>query len=540
MKKLLSITLVMIMLIASVLPCTVGTAAGKCTCDDVPVIYVRGRASLYAEKDQPVSDTNPDLPHVEDGRILEEVKKLLPVFAECLLTGDYTEWIDAFVAVFGDIYKDWALNEKGEVDNNSGIEWRWNESSITTNHTDDVDLSISWSANRYIYRYFYQYDCRLDPLEIADGLHDYIEAVKRRTGHDTVKIISRCLGTSISAAYFTKYGYDDVESLVIYNPIMNGTIVTDTLFTGELYIDDTQLDFFATQELGDDPIMDLLKAMITMFNEIKVLGFTTEQINNLVSELAPQVIPKTLMVSYGTSPGYWAMVSPDKYEKARDFVFADEEMREKYAVLIEKNDNYYNTVSKNIYALHKEMEQAGVHVSVITKYGLQPYPISDAAPQSDQIITVAQQGMGTYSSEIGEKLTEGYIAQATAEGRGQYISPDKIIDASTGLFPDTTWYVKNLTHNDFPDCVDSLMYTILNRYDGKMNVWTDANYPQFLLYNDTGDETTSTIEPMTEENTGTDLETPESPNAFIRFIFKLLNFLLDLISGDIDFGNIQL
>ncbi len=538
MKKTLSLILVLVMLTAMLLPCTVGIAAGKCTCDDVPIIYVRGRATLLKDKSLPQSETNPDLPYVKDGRILEEVKRLVPIFAECALTGDYTEWIDEFVAVFADIYEDWALNEKGEVDNNSGITWSWSENSITTNHKDNVDLSVYWSANSYIYRYFYQYDCRLDPLEIADGLHDYIEAVKRRTGHDTVKIISRCLGTSISAAYFTKYGYDDIESLVIYNPIMNGTVVTDTLFTGELYIDDAQLDFFATQELGDDPIMNLLKAMLTMFNEIKVLGFTTEQINNLINELAPQVIPKTLMVSYGTSPGYWAMVSPDKYEQARDFVFADEELREKYAELIAINDNYYNTVSKNIYTLHKEMEQAGVNVSVITKYGSQPYPVSDTALQSDQIITVEQQGMGTYAANIGEKLTEGYIAQANAMGTGQYISPDKIIDASTGLFPDTTWYIKNLVHNDFPNCVDNLMYTILNKYDGKMNVWTDENYPQFLVYNDTGDEATSTIEPMTEDNTGTDLEKPESPNVFIEFIMKIIAFLTALLNGEIDFGNI--
>ena len=188
------------------------------------------------------------------------------------------------------------------------------------------------------------------------------------------------------------------------------------------------------------------------------------------------------------------MVSIGDYEKAMETVFYGADKSE-YAGLIEKIEYYRNNVQLKFEDLVKAQEEKGIEFSNIVKYGFQSIPIkADSESLSDQIVTVYESSFGATTAKLDETLSEDYIANAEKNSTLKYISPDKQIDSSTCLSPDTTWYIKNLEHNYFPECVNGLVSQIVN--NRAYTVFTSEEYPQYLVF----DNDSQTISPMTVEN----------------------------------------
>ena len=121
---------------------------------------------------------------------------------------------------------------------------------------------------------------------------------------------------------------------------------------------------------------------------------------------------------------------------------------------------------------------------------------SDAV--SDQFASVKRSSFGATTSSVYETLSEDYINQRIAEGKGKYISPDKLIDASTCICPDTTWFIKGSSHSNWTTYEVKIMYDVASA-DRQLTV-DDFEYSQFMVYNTEAD----TLEPMTEENCNTE------------------------------------
>ncbi len=546
MKKILSIllTLILTALVLSPVGAVAETAeADGCDCGQTPIVYIRGRATIIKDKNLPIDEengTNPGLPYIEEAKLKAVLEEVVPIYAECYVKDDFTAFKEIMTLRFKEIYADYALDTNGNIPNNSGlpVEDDWKNKTFIDNHKPNGDVDTPQECMTELYKYFYQYDCRLDPCDTADDLHLFIQKIKEVTGHKKVKILARCLGTNILSAYIAEYGYEDFEDVVLYNAITNGTAITNSLFNGELYFDADAVDFFATQNLtGEMTILDFICEVITVANKTYGLDILMDYFNMTATEVARFVVPDIMRVSYATTPGYWSMVSADQYEAARDYIF--EGVEEEWAGLIEKIDNYHYTVGVKLNDLYKQMEADGVNVYNISKYGYQLYPImKDAARQSDTIVTVEQQAPGTISAPLGKKLSVEYVEQAKAEGTYKYISPDKCIDSSKSLFPDTTWYIKNLDHNKFPWVVDKLIYTIL-RSDGEMTVFSDENYPQYMDYagNDGKEHTNDAVlKPITEEDPGFSIEQPsfkELLKNLVENYIKLIRELIDTVIAKI-------
>ena len=59
----------------------------------------------------------------------------------------------------------------------------------------------------------------------------------------------------------------------------------------------------------------------------------------------------------------------------------------------------------------------------------------------------------------------------------------RVIDASTCMFPEWTWFVRDMGHLDYPygsEGMDFLMWLI--RMDTQYTIRTSARYPQFMRY----------------------------------------------------------
>ena len=503
MKKRILSPLLLITVLLSSFSLDAFAAGNSCDCTNAPIIYVRGRTDILLDKDQePDAEGNCTLPKTDDIDVMELAKQVVPMYCMNYLKDDFSEFTQ-FVCDWADeVFGDFALDQNGCLTNNSGIRrsLRWRENRLTDRHKPGGEVTTPKEASAELYKYDYHYDYRLDPLETADDLHDYVEAVKGVTGHQKVKFVTRCNGGIILLSLFAKYGWDDVESVVFYNSIARGTAATDSVFTGQITLDAQGTDYFADQFQGDLLVYELIKDVISYAKATYQLDLLFDYYNMTLPRIGQEVVPQGLLHSIATCPGFWAMVSADHYEEARELVFGEKE--EEYAVLLEKIDRYHEQVGVRIDGILRQLGEDGVSVAFVAKYGFQLYPVTEGNDrQSDTIVTCEQQAPGTTAAPVGETFSEQYLNGQERLGNTPYISPDKSINAATSMFPETTWYIKDLTHDYFPSSVDELMYRFL-RSNGSMTAFSYEKFPQFLLYSEEEcAPKTGFLEPVTEQAT---------------------------------------
>ncbi len=489
MKKVISLIMVVVTLCISLLPLSV-SAATSCNCNDVPIIYVRGKTPILPDKSKPASNSNHQIPYITGKELEKYIAELVPVYGICYLTGNFDRFATNLAEIFADEYKDFALDKNGNITNNSGIapEFQWSASKIKDNHKPSKTVTTYEQASAEIYKYYYIYDCRVDPFETATDLHSYIETVKKVTGHSKVKILARCYGTNVVSAYFVKYGWDDIEDVMLYNPIMYGTDKLDHIFDGTLTMTQESIDYISENYVADTEEDQTLKLLIDILNTTGGFDFTNETASYVINFCTPDILRET----YATCPGFWAMLSADSFERAKEHIFTYYE--EEYAGLIKKIDYYHENVRLKLDDIYTQMKADGVDIYTVAKYGTQLIPLmEDPLVQSDDTVAVDVQVPGTVSAPTGKTFGVAYIDDATSRGNAKYISPDKVIDASGVLFPETTWYVKNLLHDNFPKCFDLFIYKVL-RSKNTFTISTDKNYPQFMVYENDG--SAETVKPL--------------------------------------------
>lgn len=214
----------------------------------------------------------------------------------------------------------------------------------------------------------------------------------------------------------------------------------------------------------------------------------------------------------------------------------------KYDKLIEKIDAY-NEYKKNSRGILEELQQSGVKVHIIAKYGEQIYPVIENADLlGDGVVSLTKQTFnGATTSKINTTLDKDYIADRIEAGYGSYISADEKVDASTAAFADHTWYIKNLAHPDYPWSMEFMMCDILN-YDGYATVNDLPEYTQFmhyeetyeLIFNFTEPALVGKLTPLTEENANDTPDTTDTSSRFavlIKFLTALINFFTSLLSN---------
>jgi hypothetical protein len=175
------------------------------------------------------------------------------------------------------------------------------------------------------------------------------------------------------------------------------------------------------------------------------------------------------------------MVGEDYYEEAKKLVFYDADM-EKYADFIELIDDYhYNVQVPAEEVVKRQYEEQGIQYFNITKYGVQSIPVTSNSDElSDSFVDIPGASLGATVGTISKDLSDEYIVSAVQNGRSQYISPDKKVDAATCIYPERTWFIKNLEHEYFPDSVNCLMVEMIN--NPEFDIHSNAKYPQYLVY----------------------------------------------------------
>ncbi len=549
-KKLLSLTLCIIMLMSVIIirGGNYSEAIGECSCDKTPVIYIKGRTNIYKTTDDPSEGNMAEINlggEMNGDKIGEAALNITAALLEGLATDNWDNYCDVLYEEITPIYDQYALNNDGEIDNKSGIDPKWNvDNRIAVLKANGRQAHIR-NAHE-IWHTQFQYDMRLDPCKNAEDLRKYIEAVKEVTGHDKVAIAARCEGTVIANAYFQMFGYDDIETYINFNGISCGAEIADDVYTNKVEMDPHALNSFINTFLDSGVLMDFIKETVNLITYNGVLGGAIDMVGTIYDKVSTNVMPRLIRGIFGTCPGWWGMVSPEAFEEAKAFVLSDNEDG-KYDKLIEKLDNYNNNYKVNVKKTLLEMQESGVNVYVLTKYGSIMYPVIESYNKlGDGVVSVYKQSInGAVTGTYTDTLSDDYIGERVEAGFGKYISADKKIDGSTAALPDHTWYFKELAHDRYPDVTDSFMLQLI-RYKGYADVNTFAEWPQYTLFTYEGEDQWGneifTVTPLTEENKDdikdTTLDTSEESTesmlvVLMRWFTTLFNFLRELINGNI-------
>lgn len=483
--------------------------------NDVPIVYVYGAGRTVYDKDEKnvVYPVKADLADA----IMKEVDTLLSAFMVSVSGGNWDAYCDALVNVISGVYGSAALDKNGEASNGS--------------HALKNKTPKKKTSGFVLSDYVFNYDSRLDPYAVAADLQTYIKQVMKATGSDKVQLVSRCLGCNIAAAYIARYGGSLLDSILFYVPAVKGAIACSEGFSGEIVFNADYIDSYVKSgNIGaGSEITELLEALVSVTQTLSILGIGTDLVQSIYDQIADRIVPELVLATYGTMPAYWSMVDHAHFKKAKQTVFGGRESE--YAGLIKKINYYHENVMLPFEDNLLELKQQGVKVAIIAKYNIQCPPFfKTGMHQTDGDITVEDVSFGaTTAGDIGKTFSAAYLFEAKQSGVENYISKDYMVDSSTCLFPDYTWFIKDMDHEDFSTCANQIMYEFL-RKDKQLTIW-NSEYCQFLQY-DKANNSLSPVEASKPSGSVGDSNNSNTGNqGLLSLLLKVVNILLNLFKG---------
>lgn len=530
MKRFISILLAICVVFATMPVAVALNTEPTVACDD-PTIYISGDSGkIYYDNGTKYfiiddvfaligldsdNETDDEESNGTNAVLEATMNILLPFILEGIALGEWDNYYAAVEKEIGDLFEPIKLDENGNVPEGSDSGIGPSEQAIMNS---TMKRNITNSEGKYEEKaYNFYYDWRLDPMEIADDLHEYIEAVKKATGHDKVSLNCRCLGSNVALAYIYKYGIGSISNLETGNTdseffaglkglgidvsTSNGSDFLSGIISGDFGIDGNSIvRFIADTAYFEDSfdVSPVITTTIELLSNTGVLDKLTDVARReLYAEIEYGIISALATATFLTMPCYWALVSTEDFDTALTYVFGEEgsEKRTQYAGLIEKITNYNDTVKANTEEILKATQACGTNMCIIAKYGVQMLPVlKDGSILGDQYVSVVNSSFGATTSDVYGTLDEDYIAERVALGYESYISPDKQIDASTCLFPEYTWFIKGCSHGFYSTPERDLLLTTIDA-DKQLTV-DDLPYTRFIVYN--YEENIFTA--MTEEN----------------------------------------
>ena len=457
MKKAGSFILAAVMLIT--LPAGAFAGSSHCKCDSTPVVMVNGFATeLYHQN--------------EDGTVstvfpmgTKEIVTSLPYIAAsiaALAAGDHECFRTMLSTALFKLMGGMACNPDGTAK----VEAKCYETPT------DTDIHKKYDESNDEGRYLFGYDWRLDPVDNAKELAEYIEEVKAVTGHDKVVLCAHSEGTCVAASYISLYGSKNIEKVVFLSGAFQGITLVGQLFTKDLNVKDKGVAFelFIETFLGGDTTGDFVSSLFSVLTDAFIVDALLCIVDNILDEDLDALYDTCLTELVTTMPGVWSFVPDDFYEDAKTVLYTG--TGDKYTKLIKTIDNYHYNVQVGLGDRLRTEQKKGLAVCVSMGYAIAPIPVyDDCYDQTDMLIDTKYGSLGATCAKIGETFK--------ADKNNKYLSEDLLVDASTCAFPDSTWFVRYQDHNDFCGAYNNFIYYLVTS-DGQPTVYSDARYPQFL------------------------------------------------------------
>lgn len=520
-RKVVSCILAVVMLFSTA---SVAFAAESSDYDN-PVIVINGidNNPLYANPDT-VSATQIFPP--ADTTIAALTAEMYVSGIVALASNEYTEVMNYFVgSQLFDILETIQLNPDGtsKSSNIGPIKYDYPLSYYFT----DIDryekiageigmgMADKLGANNV---YVFTYDWRIDPIENAKELNNFIQNVKSKAESEQVSIISEGYGSTVATAYLAECYEDataDIDNFVTVNSAFMGSSLIGDIYTGRLarqlpQLNNTTSAFIRyTNDLSDNPMTWFTTWLV---NYILNKNWETQdliaQCLVMMSHIIDDLYENYLIEMLQNYTGLWAMVPVEYYDEAMDMMFAGDDYNSDLQEKIQTFKNYQESADEIL----QKAKSEGINVNIVSSWDLQIIPIGDnkasdeelfgLSAQSDGLIDTYYSSFGAYTIPLNDVGAAAQHKQINTEGEcenhdhlsSEYdsLNPEgslsaiaHYIDASTCALPDNTWFIRNMKHGTFDtesNSMDFLVYLIT--CDKTVDVFSaNGLYSQFMRYN---------------------------------------------------------
>lgn len=318
--------------------------------------------------------------------------------------------------------------------------------------------------------YYFAYNSFGNNYDIVCELYDFIQMVKAETGHDKVNIVPISMGGSVANGLFEYFPevVDDLNRVVYIVPALNGSTIVGDLFTKNFAFFDTEFLYNGFLEaLMDEEDARMIEVIARILPDEVLSGVLKNVADCLVDDVASNV---TML---------WGLCPKEYYPQASELLLSS-----KPAIKAQTDKFYQAQLNSN--ANIQRLVDNGVEVFDIVDYDVAMYLIGNSwnDDNADGIIQLSSTAIGVESAIVGETLGEGYKQKNTSpncsDPSHNHVSPDNVVDASTGLLPDHTFYFDGQGHEQTArnDAIISLATALLASEDIK-DVYSTPDYPQF-------------------------------------------------------------
>lgn len=490
--KFLSLTVCLTLLLTSI-P-VVFAADSKCNCEHCPSIVIPG---IFQSKVRYLDENGNEMLNA-DGQPYsapffmkstdEIVKKaleeaLLPLAGLLITQTDIdNRCANAIADVLGDaLLSNIALDEYGKVIKNIKAD-KYNTSLANLSAADREFALDQIPLQKYVeiagldHLYFFSYHSTGNMIDTVNELYELIQIAKKETGHEKVNLVPISQGGSVENALMQLYidkgleFSDDVNRVCYVVPAADGAAVLGDIYHYGLLDDADALYGYMFPSLLDED-QEYLAYLINLILRI----LPNADVNNII-DTAVQVLVEDYLER---STLLWALVPSKDYPDCREMYLSDSDD----SYIREQTDWYYNAQvnsRKNIL----DAKEKGVEFFDIVDYNYTMYQICDSwnKVNSDGIIHTDSESFGATTVGVDVSLPDDYVQAGTycSDPSHNHIDDDRLVDASTGILCDTTFYFKGQDHEKTArnDVVMRLAIRILTD-ESFVDVYSDPAYPQF-------------------------------------------------------------
>ena len=337
-----------------------------------------------------------------------------------------------------------------------------------------VPFNLYETEQPYDHMYYFGYNSFGNHIDIVNELYDFIQMVKAQTGHDKVNLVPLSQGASLVSALldYKPEVQDDLHKIIFVVPAIDGSTIIGDVFNGRISF--LNKEYLYNGFLGELGLLDKgTAALIEM-----LLRILPDEVITSILEAAVTTLVNDVMT---TSTGMWALCPSGDYPSAAEKHLSTPDK----ASIKAQTDRYYQA-QLNAHDNIQNLVDNGVQVFCFVEYNTAMINVGESwnSQNADYIIQTDSTSMGAHFANVGETLPEDYVQQNTHcdDPTHNHISPDRVVDASAGLLPDTTFYFEGQRH-DLTARNDVILKLALNliESDRIQNVYSLPKFPQFNI-----------------------------------------------------------
>ncbi len=289
--------------------------------------------------------------------------------------------------------------------------------------------------------YFFSYASFGNMIDTAQELYDFIQFVKEDSGSDKVNIVPISQGGSVANALLQIYAdngrsvSEDINRIIYVVPALDGSILIGEIYQYGLLDGEELYTTMLPSLMGEEELVSYLVNVI-----LRIMP------NANVNSILDTAVHTLIMDYLRYSTLMWGLCPSGNYEACREIYLMDESLEE-----IRRQTDWFYGAQCNRYDNILKAIDDGVKVFDIVDYNYPLYQLVDSYDDvnADGIIQLDSASMGAFSYGVDVQLGADYVAthnNCTDPENHDHSDPNGIVDACTGLLPETTFYFYNQDH----------------------------------------------------------------------------------------------